>query len=127
MMHLHPFLWVQKTAEKGWGVFALHDIEANTLLEISPVIVLNEKDTALIHASRLHDYYFTWGENQDQSALALGYISLYNHAEDNNCNHECHFDTGTIHIYSKRHIAANEELCIHYMMHEDKPLWFQVK
>ena len=127
MNHLHPFLTIQDSKTKGNGVFALQDIEANTLLEVSPVIVLSEKDTELIHQTHLHDYYFSWGDNQKESAIGLGYISIYNHSSIPNCGHECNFDQNTISIYSKTDILAGQELSIDYNMGEDKPLWFKPK
>lgn len=127
MNHLHPFLIIQNTEDKGKGVFALQDIEANTLLEISPVIVLSESDTKLIHQTFLHDYYFSWGENQKSSAIALGYISIYNHASNANCYHECDFKKQSITIFSKKNIAAGEELCIDYNMGKNNALWFEEK
>lgn len=124
MSHLHPFLTIQDSKNKGKGVFALQDIEANTLLEISPVIVLSKKDTQLIHQTHLHDYYFAWGEDQQASAIGLGYISIYNHSSTPNCEHECNFEQKTITIFSKSAIPAGEELTIDYNMGEEKTLWF---
>lgn len=126
MYHLHPFLVIKATEHKGKGVFALQDISANTLLEISPVIVLSEKDTSLIHQTHLHDYYFSWGDDQNGSAIALGYVSIYNHSQNANCYHECDFEKNTISIYSKRDILADEELCIDYNMGLQKELWFEL-
>ena len=127
MNHLHPFLIIQETTEKGKGVFALQEIQANTLLEVSPVIVLSEKDTKLIHQTHLHDYYFSWGKHQQKCAIALGYISIYNHASDANAFHECDFANNTISIFSKTTILAGQEICIDYNMGKDKKLWFEEK
>lgn len=124
---IHPNLIIKETPTKGKGVFALNAIEANTLIEVSPVIVLNAEDTKIIHKTHLHDYYFIWGENQDKSAIALGYISIYNHAKTANCKHECDFENNTISIYTKVFISSDEELCINYNKGEDKALWFSVE
>lgn len=125
MNHLHPFLIIKDSLGKGRGVYALNGIEAHTLIEVSPVIVLDEKDTAFIHQTHLHDYYFTWGEEQKYSAIALGYISLYNHSAEPNCQHHCDFENNTISIYTSKAIQAGEELCIDYGMGEKKDLWFK--
>lgn len=124
MYFLAPFLEIRTSPGRGLGVFSLINLEPNTLLEISPVICLSEKDTAQIHKTHLHDYYFSWGEDQKASALALGYISLYNHAAKANCYHECDFVQNSISIYTKYAIKSNEELFINYNMEEDKSLWF---
>lgn len=126
MHFLAPFIEIRKSENRGLGVFSKIAIKANTLIEISPVIELKGKDTELIHLTKLHDYYFTWGENQDTSAIGLGYISLYNHSEKANCFHSCDFKANTISIYSKLDIAVGEELFINYNMDEDKELWFDI-
>lgn len=125
---INPFIIVKTTANKGRGVFCNETIEANTLIEIAPVIVLNEKDTATIHQTHLHDYYFSWGENQKQSAIALGYVSMYNHAENSNCYYEADFEKNTLKIFTKFNIQKGEELTINYNMDSDseKNLWFKV-
>lgn len=125
MYFLAPFLEIRTSPGRGLGVFTSIDLQANTLLEISPVLCLNEKDTKAIHQTHLHDYYFAWGEDQKSSALALGYISLYNHAFKANCYHECDFIQNSISIYSKQAVKANEELFVNYNMDEEKELWFE--
>lgn len=123
----NPFLKIKQTGNKGLGVFTLQDIDANTLIEIAPVIVLSKNDTELIHQTHLHDYYFSWGESQKKSAIALGYISIYNHSTNPNCYYECDFKNNTISLYSKEDIKAGAELQIDYTMGEDKELWFAEK
>ena len=122
--YLNPFLKIKQTKNKGLGIFTLQKIEANTLIEIAPVIVLNTLDTKKIHQTHLHDYYFSWGDNQKKSAIALGYVSIYNHSKNPNCYHECDFENNTISIFSKENIKAGAELFIDYTMGEDKELWF---
>ena len=109
-----PFIEIKKTKSKGLGVFATTEIKKNTLIEISPVIVLNENDTKLIHKTHLHDYYFSWYENQKSSAIALGYVSLYNHQVDSNCFYETFFEEKIIKIISRKDIAKGAELTINY-------------
>lgn len=127
MNYINPNIIIEETKSIGKGIFAKSEIKKNSLIEISPVIVLSEKDTQLIHQTHLHDYYFLWGENQVESAIALGYISLYNHSPKPNCYHECNFIDNTITIYSKKDIAEGEELLIDYNMGEEKKLWFEVQ
>lgn len=125
--YLSPYLKIEKTTHKGLGVFTIHTIEPNTLIEIAPVIELNEADTEKIHTTHLHDYYFSWGDEQKHSAIALGYVSLYNHSAQPNCYAEFDFENNTISIYSKIEINAGEELFIDYTMgEENKTLWFNV-
>lgn len=122
-----PFIEIKKTKKKGLGVFATNDIKKGTLIELSPVIVLNEADTKLIHKTHLHDYYFSWEENQKCSAIALGYVSLYNHQVDSNCFYETYFEDKEIKIISRKNIQKGEELTINYN-HDplsDNKTWFK--
>ena len=72
----------------GRGVFTSEPIEANTIVEIAPVIVMNPDDRKLLDQTLLHDYIFEWGENKDQCCMALGYVPIYNHSFRSNCEYE---------------------------------------
>ena len=126
MYLIHPLIYIANTEKKGRGIFALNDIEDQTLIEISPVVELSAADTKLIHKTKLHDYYFSWGEDQKGSAIALGYLSIYNHEVDCNCSYEADFKHNSIKITTRRLIPAGTELTINYNMDEmsTKKLWF---
>jgi len=47
------------------------DIQADEIIEICPIIMLNAKDTNEIDKTHLYDYYFSWREQG--SAISLGY------------------------------------------------------
>lgn len=117
-------LYIQDVPGRGRGVFSRHDIPADALVEVCPVIVLPKGDLEHVHASRLHDYYFLW-QHDGETAIALGFGSLYNHADGSNADYEMHFDDDTLHIISKRAIAAGKEICIDYTDGVDRStLWF---
>jgi SET domain-containing protein len=117
------------TPLRGRGVFTTEPIEEGTTIEIAPVIVLSEADRAKVDATLLHDYIFEWGEDERQAAVALGYVSIYNHSVDANCRYTMDFDHHTIQIQTKRAIAADEELFINYNGDGvvDKSVWFEAK
>ena len=123
---IFPFLEIKKTKNKGLGVFATEDIQKDTLIEISPVIVLGPNDTELIDKTNLYNYYFSWEEDQKSSAIGLGFVSLYNHQIDSNCFYESYFEDKVIRIITRKDILKGEELTINY--HHDpmssKPTWF---
>jgi hypothetical protein len=48
-------------------------IKANTIIEISPVIVMSPKDRKLIDQTALHNYIFEWGNDCKECCMALGY------------------------------------------------------
>ena len=124
-----PFIEIKNTKNKGKGVFATADIEENTLIEISPVIVLSEKDTKIINDTYLYNYYFSWYENQKSSAIALGNVSIYNHQVDANCIYETYFEDEIIKIITRKRILKGEELTINYNHNplSDKKTWFKVE
>lgn len=128
-MMILPILYIMDTAHRGRGVFTSEVIPEGTTIEIAPVIVLNETDRAIIDKTLLHDYIFEWGEGEQKAAVALGYVSIYNHNTDANCKYEMDYEHMTIQIQTKRAIAAEEELCINYNGDGvvDKPVWFDVK
>ena len=124
-----PILYIMDTTERGRGVFTTEAIPEGTTIEIAPVIVLNEADRAVVDTTFLHDYIFEWGEDEKKAAVALGYVSIYNHRVDANCKYDMDFDQMTIQIQTNRVIAVDEELCINYNGEGvlDKPVWFDVK
>lgn len=110
----------------GRGVFTSEKIGAGTLIEVSPVIVMPAEDRKLLDQTLLHDYIFEWGENRDQCCMALGYIPVYNHAYESNCEYETDFDFNQIRITAVRSIEKGEELFINYNgeWNNPQPVWF---
>jgi SET domain-containing protein len=121
-----PFLYVTDSPLGGRGVFTINEIPADSLIEICPAIVLPEWDLSQIHKTHLHDYYFLWGEEQNQGAIALGYGSLYNHSYEPNAKYILDFDRQTIDIYTVRDIEAGEEITVNYNgePEDSSPVWF---
>ena len=99
-------------------------------IEVCPAIVLSEADARTLDATGLYDYYFGWGEDGMQAAIALGYGSLYNHSLMPNAEHRKNFAAGTVSIVAVRSIAAGEEIFIRYETGKgvDRPaVWFEVR
>ncbi len=129
IQYLHPDIIVAKTKNKGRGILANKNIAANTVLEIAPVIVMLRTDRKLLDQTRLHDYIFEWGDNKKQCCMALGYVALYNHAYQSNCEYEMNFKRQLITITTVKDVKAGEELCINYNgdWNSNKKLWFDAK
>lgn len=123
-----PSLFVAPTSSMGRGVFSSENIAAGTVVEQSPVIVMSTADRALLDQTILHDYIFEWGPDLDQCCMALGYIPLYNHSFNSNCEYEMDYDYNLIKVTTVRDIVAGEELFINYNGNWDDPtpLWFPV-
>lgn len=121
-----PHLVVALSDKRGRGVFTSKSIPADTVIEISPVIVLTPKERKDIEKTKLFHYIFEWGDTRRQACVALGYISLYNHSYDSNCAYEMDFDHKLVTIRTVKQIKKGEELFINYNAHpEDKTkVWF---
>ncbi len=126
-MSLHiPGLFIAESQGKGRGVFTAEPLEPGDVIEICPVIVLPDHDLSTIHQTALHDYYFLWGDQRQQCAIALGYGSLYNHNDHPNAEIELDFVEENIIFRCLTPIQPGEEITIHY--HSDPEfggkLWF---
>ena len=126
---LLPCLFIAPTSSRGRAVFTSENIEAGTWVEISPVIVMSSKERILLDQTLLHDYIFEWGVEKDQCCMALGYVPVYNHSYQSNCEYEMDFEQEQISIKAVRFIKVGEELLINYNgdWNDSKPVWFDVK
>lgn len=124
-----PFIFIAPTDVMGRGVFTSSAIDADTIIEISPVIVMSAEDRKLLDKTLLHDYIFEWGGSKKQCCMALGYIPIYNHSYKSNCEYEMDYDNELIRIKTVRYIKAGEELFINYNgdWNDTKPVWFEAK
>jgi len=122
-------LYIDLTANRGRGVFTSQDIDAATVIEVSPVIVLNAAERILLDQTALHDYIFLWGETAQECCVGLGFLSLYNHNDQSNSEYEMNFLTSTMQIKTMRKIKKGEEVFINYNGDWDnaKPVWFEQK
>lgn len=121
-----PCLFIAETEEKGRAVFTNDSLETGTLLETAPVIVMTGEERKLIDQTRLHDYIFVWGDANDQCAMALGWISMYNHSYSSNAEYYMDFETEQMFVKTVQPIAAGEEVTINYngTWNDDTKVWF---
>ncbi|KAH8821224.1 hypothetical protein F5884DRAFT_79247 [Xylogone sp. PMI_703] len=117
---------------KGRGVFAGRDIPARTVLEVSPVLVLDPiENEEHIRKTNLYNYTYNWPyrkddekENQTGSAskaptttqaVVLGLGSMFNHSSlHQNVGWERDLTNLLITYKTLRDIRIGEELCISY-------------
>jgi SET domain-containing protein len=124
-----PNLLIAPTDHKGRGVFTTTDIEEDTIVEISPVVVMSGEERKLLDQTLLHDYIFEWGPDNRQCCMALGYIPLYNHSYRSNCEYTMDYLDQLISIKTVRLIKAGEELFINYngTWNNQTPVWFDAR
>ena len=102
----------KKSELHGNGVFAITDIQKGEIIEICPIIILNENDTREIDKTYLYNYYFSWEEKC--SAIALGFGSIYNHSYEPNAKYEKDFLNKKIIFKSISKIKSGEEITVNY-------------
>jgi SET domain-containing protein len=122
-----PFLFIAPTASMDRGVYTSTDIASGTVIEISPVVVMSKEERKLLDQTTLHDYIFEWED--DQCCMAMGYIAVYNHSYQSNCEYVMDYPNRQISITTVKAIKAGEELLINYNGDWDDatPLWFDAK
>lgn len=121
-----PALFIAPSGNRGRGVFTSEKLEAGTVIEISPVLVMSAEERVHLDQTLLHDYIFEWGEDEKKCCVALGYVSIYNHSYNSNCDYDMDFDNNLISIRTVCDIEAGEELLINYNgeWNDASPLWF---
>ena len=124
-----PILVIAPSKQRGRGVFATEPIEAQTILEIAPVLVFSMQDRKKAEETLLYNYIFEWGEGHEMGALGLGYISIYNHSYQPNCSYQMDFDNELMTITAIHYIAVGEELFINYNADplDQSPIWFDAQ
>ena len=124
---LLPNLVIAPSENRGRGVFTTKNIPANTVIEISPIIELSPKDRKKIEGTKLFHYIFEWGKSKRRAAVALGYVSMYNHSFDPNCEYEMDYDNGNMTVRTIKAVKKGEELFFSYNgdPNDQSPLWFK--
>ena len=121
---------INQFGSRGRGVVATVPARKGTLLERSPVLLIPDKDRALVDSTIIFTYVFMWEhgtveedlyKHAGRAAIALGYTSLLNHSASPNCTFVRHMDEGLIDLITLRDVEAGEELTIDYQM----TLWFK--
>lgn len=128
-MQAVPSLYVTESPLGGRGVFTALPIPKGSVIEICPVIAMPIAEKALLDNTALYDYYFIWGDEDDQCAIVLGYGSLYNHAYEPNAQYAPDYAGNTLDFYALRDIEAGEEITVNYNgdPKEHTELWFEVE
>lgn len=113
---LPPSIHVTLTGTaRGRGVFAGKVFLPGELVEVSPVVLVDCKHFDL--PVEITHYAFSWRGltgGESLQALALGYGSLYNHANPANMVYRGDVENNAIVFLAARRIEAGEELTINY-------------
>jgi hypothetical protein len=122
-------LYIIDKGKKGRGVCCTTDIDAGQVIEICPVIICPPQDRTFIDKTALYDYYFLWGEQHKETAIALGFGSLYNHSYDPNAIYETYYEDAIIRFVARKFIPAETEITINYNHdpEDETKVWFEVE
>lgn len=114
---------------KGRGVCATANIAAGTILERAPVIVVPQSGVASLRDTPLFDYYFAWGPEGTDAAIALGIGSCFNHSYQPNAYYFRDQALLEIAFVALTPILAGEEITINYngQPTDTAPLWFDAR
>ena len=125
---IHPSLYVDIIEKKGKAIFATEDLPAGIVIEVSPVIVMYKSDRIHLDKTLLHDYIFEWGAMKDKCCMALGFIPIYNHSYQSNCEYFMEYEEEIIFVKTVRAIKKGEELTINYNgdWNDSTKVWFEV-
>ena len=118
---------VKSSLGRGRGVFAIHPISCDELIESCPVIAFESQHRAAFAATPLCDYLYGWSDDCHEVAIVLGYGSLYNHSDEPNASYHRNRSQHAIDFIAIKFIAAGEEIKISYLGSFDSPkkLWFK--
>lgn len=123
----HPALFINSSPIGGRGVFTAVDLEPGECVEVCPVVHFSSQDLKYVEKTVLYNYYFQWGADFTQGAIALGFGSLYNHSHEPNAKYELDLEHETIDFVTIKPIAAGAEITVSYNGDEnDKTrVWFE--
>jgi uncharacterized protein len=111
----------------GRGVFAKVDIKKGEIIERCPFIEIPAGDTSKLNESFLVTYFFYFGKEKEQIALALGFGSLYNHSSKPIAKYEILSNQMIIKFSALKDIGRDEEITINYASGSKNniPVWVE--
>lgn len=120
-------LYLTNLKGKGRGVFCQHSISPDEIIEIAPLLIIPPYQREWLFESKLVDYIFKHAVEEGAMVLALGFGSLYNHAEVCNAGYEIDYETNQITFFALEFIPAHKEICINYSGEYGKRFdeWFE--
>ena len=116
---------------KGRGVFAVRPINSGDTIEVCPVVVIHSRWDEM--PDEIKRVVFDWGyltKGERASCIALGWGSMYNHANPANVRYAASGDSQHMVFTAARDIALGEELTVNYNetggdIHSSDDVWFQ--
>ncbi len=105
---------VKASSLHGNGVFAAQLFKPCVVIEIAPVILMEQADKDFLQPTTLFNYYFVVGDKKFPVALGLGYRSLYNHSYTANSVDSISLKNACIKIIACKTIQPGDEITLNY-------------
>jgi SET domain-containing protein len=105
---------IKPSSLHGNGVFAQQLFKPGAVIEIAPVILMEQADKDFLQTTMLYSYYFLVGDKRFPVALGLGYSSLYNHAYNANAVYSISLKNASIKITACQLIEPGQEITLNY-------------
>lgn len=104
---------IARISGKGRGLVASAAIPKGTIVESSPLVIFNKKDSVILEKTKVGSYCFAYSPTRICIALGLG--SLFNHSSEPNVEAVTYYgERDVLHFETIRDIAEGEELVINY-------------
>jgi SET domain-containing protein len=118
-------------SRKGRGVFAEQKISAGEIVEVCPVVPFQARWADM--PEEVQRVVFDWGrltKQKPRHCLALGWGSMYNHANPANVRYKAVADSLCMEFRAARDIDVGEELTVNYNetegdVHSTIDVWFE--
>ena len=122
-------LYLKNAGVKGRGLFCTSNIKADEELEVTPALIMNDKDNAHTDKTMLLNYVFTTGKiskrlrerakitDMDKtSCIVMGIASFCNHDQNPNAEVVWEERSGTLYyiLRATRRIPKDTEICTSY-------------
>jgi len=101
---------LRRSDKDGWGVFARRDIKQYSILEESPIIVVQSEKISEISEC----FKYCYGFDHENVMIGLGFAGLYNHSSNPNAEWRDDRINMIMEHYALRDISAGEEIFINY-------------
>ena len=103
------------SAIHGRGVFALKNIKIGDIIEECPIIKMKLQEMTVRKHMLLNYYAFMIDEQHEYTGIALGYGSLYNHADKCNASYYYDKEKELMIFEAIQPITKNQEITINYL------------